>query len=401
MSAALEHPHAMAATAEATATKTIAFDTWCLGAQARNHGVHVYSSNLLKSFRELAPKYGVEVVPYTSRNANNDANLLQAAPGFRPRETSLLAWSRLWRFGGACALARRQKVDLVFSPHCTSLYFKKFTPAVVTIHDLIPLHMPWSSRRITQTLRFCLWSAARFSRAIITVSQHSKAELLDAYSIPESKVSVIYNGCDGNLFNSLPPDPKRLQALLGRLAIVRPYILHHGAIKPNKNLGRLIQAYRLLIERNRNLDVGLVLAGPLGWDYDDVLRAANQGTSKVILTGSLTNEDLALLIKGAVLAVFPSLYEGFCIPMIEAMACGVPTIAANSSCLPEISGGTLRYFDPKSVEEMSNCLEETLEDEQLKRELSEKGQVRVTQFNWRRCAQQTLEVLKQQLANSN
>lgn len=398
MSAAVERPEVMAATVCPTSAKTIAVDTWCLGSYARNHGVHVYSTQLLKHFKELAPKQGVEVVPYSSRQADNDANLLLESPGFRPRETALLGFNRLWRFGGACMLAKLQKADLIFSPHCTSLYFQRIAPAVVTIHDVIPLRLPWASKRITETVRFCLWSAARFSRAIITVSQHSKAELLEAYRIPESKVFVVYNGCDSSVFNSFPPAPEQLQGLLGRLGIARPYILHHGAIKPNKNLKSLIMSYDLLAQRHRSFEFDLVLAGPLGWEYQDVLTAANQGRGRVILTGALSQEDLALLIKGAQLAVFPSLYEGFCLPMVEAMACGVPTISADRSCLPEISGGVLKYFNPESVEEMSNCIDQVLQSDGLRRELSEKGLARARQFDWKRCAEETFAVLTQQLA---
>lgn len=397
MSAAVEGPEVIAASARATTAKTIVVDTWCLGAYARNHGVHVYSSKLLEHFRELAPRHGIEVVPFTSRLADNDANLLQESPGFRPRETALLRFNRLWRFGGACTLAKLQKADLAFSPHCTSLYFQKITPAVVTMHDVIPLRMPWASKRITQTVRFCLWSAAKFSRAIITVSQHSKVELLEAYRIPESKVFVVYNGCDSRVFNNLAADPDQLRHLLERLGIARPYILHHGAIKPNKNLKSLIMSYDLLAQRHRSFEFDLVLAGPLGWEYQDVLTAANQGSGRVILTGALSQEDLVLLIKGAQLAVFPSLYEGFCLPMVEAMACGVSTISADNTCLPEISGGVLKYFNPESVEEMSNCIDQVLQSDDLRRELSEKGLARARQFDWKRCAEETLEVLTKQL----
>lgn len=397
MSAAVERPEVTTTIARTTTVKTIAVDTWCLGAYARNHGVHVYSSKLLEHFRELAPKHGVEIVPYACRRADNDANLFLESPGFRPKETALLRFNRLWRFGGACALARLQKVDLTFSPHCTSLYFQRIAPAVVTIHDVIPLRLPWASKRITETVRFCLWSAAKFSRAIITVSQHSKAELLEAYGIPESKVFVVYNGCDSSVFNDLAPDPDQLRRLLEKLGIARPYILHHGAIKPNKNLKRLIESYRLLAERRRDLGFDLVLAGPPGWEFQDVLRAARQGPGNVILSGALSQEDLVLLIKGAQLAVFPSLYEGFCLPMVEAMACGVATISADRNCLPEISGGVLKYFDPESVEEMSNCIDQALQSDDLRRELSEKGLARARRFDWKQCAEETLGVLKEHL----
>lgn len=377
----------------------IAFDTWSLGERARNHGIYVYARQLLANFRELGAQHGVEIVPYVSSQVDNDANGFAAAEGFVPRETRLLKFDRLWRFGGACALASLQNVNLVFSPHCTSFYFGNLAPAVVTIHDLIPLRVPWNSRRITATLRFCLWSAARFSRAIITDSLWSKQDLTHTYGLAESKVAVVNLAYNKEKFNTASPDPELLEALKSKLGIQKPYILHHGVIKPSKNLARLIQAYERMAERNRNLEFQLVLAGPAGWDYDDVLQAANRSGGRVVLTGALNDDDLAMLVKGASLEVIPSLYEGFCIPMVEAMACGLPTIAASSSCLPEISGGVLKYFNPESVEEMSACMEEVLERGDLRKEMAEKGPVRAQQFDWRRCAEETMGVLKQQLTD--
>src|SRR5262249_50722189 len=153
----------------------------------------------------------------------------------------------------------------------------------------------------------------------------------------------------------------------------------HGVIKSYKNLKRLIQAYRSMLERNRNLDLDLVLAGPVGWDYQDVMagvvgcvRFRARGT----FTGFLSDAEVAMGIKGASLAVITSLYDGFCRPLVDSMASGIPTIASNGSCLPEISGGVLRYFDPESVEEMSACMEEVLEKPEIGRELVEKGLLR-------------------------
>lgn len=376
----------------------IAFDTWSLGGHARNHGIHVYARQLLTHFRDLGSQYGIEIMPYVSPSIDNEANSFTAAEGFTPRSTGLLKFDRLWRFGGACALASLQNVDLVFSPHCTSLYLGNFAPAVVTIHDLTPLRMPWSSRRITTTLRFCLWSAAHFSRAIITDSMWSRQDLIHTYGLPESKVVVVNLAYNKEKFNTSPAEPQLLADLKVKLGITKPYVLHHGVIKPSKNLARLIKAHDELTGRNRNLDLQLVLAGPLGWDYEDVLAAAKLSNGNVVLAGALSDDDLAVLVKGASLEVIPSLYEGFCIPLVEAMACGVPTIAANSSCLPEISGGVLRYFNPESVEEISVCMEQALENEDLRKELSEKGQLRAQDFSWRRCAEETLAILKKQLA---
>jgi glycosyltransferase involved in cell wall biosynthesis len=269
-------------------------------------------------------------------------------------------------------------------------------PAVVTIHDLIPVVMPWKSTRITQTLKFLYWWAAKFSRGVITDSMHSKNDLVQLYGVPESKVDVVYLGCDTQIFNDTPADQDLQRSLFQRLGVTRPYIVHHGVIKPYKNLRRLIQAYRLLLERNSNLELDLVLAGPLGWEYDDVLAEARSfegSRARVVLTQALSDTDLAMLLKGANLAVIPSLYEGFCLPMLESMACGIPTIAADRSCLPEVSGGVLRYFNPESVDDMAVHMEQALESTALRRELVEKGRARALEFGWRRCAEETLAIL--------
>jgi glycosyltransferase involved in cell wall biosynthesis len=380
------------------ATPTIAFDSYILGAHARNHGIYVYAKKLLEYFREMAPRYSMEIVAYVSPGSDNGANQFTAAPGFRPQPTRLLENSRAWRWGGASLLTSASGADLAFSPAGTTLYWGRWAPSVVTIHDLIPVMVSTGPRRANRLLRFFYWSGARLSQHVITDSHNSKADLVRLYNVPESKVSVVYLGCDHETFNSMRPDPELHGALRKSLGITRPYIVHHGVIKGYKNLERLIQAYRVVLERNRNLDFDLVLAGPLGWDYDDILAEATScegSRAKVVFTHALSESDLAMLVKGATLAVIPSLYEGFCLPMVESMACGTPTIAANSSCLPEVSGGVLRYFDPLSVEAMAAALEDALENPTLRQELSEKGRLRAAEFDWRRCAEQTLQILAQ------
>jgi glycosyltransferase involved in cell wall biosynthesis len=374
---------------------TIAVDTWIMGEHARNQGVHVYGTQLMRHFRELAPQYSVEFKPFVSSDRFRTTDALNAAPGFQPQPTSLLAHSRLWRFGGAWALASLRGADLVFNPHCTSFYGALPVPSVTTIHDLIPLVEPWPSR-IAGTLRFLLWSAAKSSRAIVTVSEHSKADLIRIYGLPDSRVHVVYNGCDHGVFNRTAASRESLDAARKNLGLDCPYVLHYGAIKPNKNLARLVRAYRRVLSRNADWNFDLVLAGARDSGYQevaDVISQNNGDRGRVLLTGPLCQQDLVTVIKGAALAVFPSLYEGFCLPMIESMACGTPTIAANSSCLPEISGGVLRYFDPTSEDEMSACIEAGFRSEGLRRELSQRGSERALEFDWRRTAEQTLEIL--------
>jgi glycosyltransferase involved in cell wall biosynthesis len=183
--------------------------------------------------------------------------------------------------------------------------------------------------------------------------------------------------------------------LRDRFGIRGPYIFHHGVVQPRKNLERLVNACRLLWDRHSGLDFQLVLAGPLGWQYEAILRAAKEvhQPERVIFTGALPEPDLASLLKGAVLCVIPSLYEGFCLPLVEAMACGVPTIAANTSCLPEVSGQKLLYFDPLSIEDMAHNIQHIFGDPEAQRKLAEVGLRRSSEFSWGRCARETLGVL--------
>jgi alpha-1,3-rhamnosyl/mannosyltransferase len=134
----------------------------------------------------------------------------------------------------------------------------------------------------------------------------------------------------------------------------------------------------------------------MGLGHEQILkvREASANRDRIILTGALSDAELATLIKNAFLCVIPSIYEGFCLPMVEAMACGVPTVASNSSCMPEVSGGVLEYFDPHSVEEMSEVVRRALEDSMLRNRLRQQSLARASEFSWDRCARETLRVFQ-------
>jgi alpha-1,3-rhamnosyl/mannosyltransferase len=373
----------------------VAIDSWVLSSRFRYQGTYVYAQSLIAEFKKIAQKNPeVSFCLFTSPKNSNDAGLVKRGQGFELADAPLLSKDRLWRMGGASLAARRAGADLIFAPTLSGLPVGS-TPLVCTIHDVTPVVMPSHSRKVTLLQRSLLWSTAKMARHIITDSECSKRDLINIYGLPDSKVSVAYLGYDKCLFNDVAPDPERQRTLLSRLQLNKPYILHHGMIQPRKNLRRLIEAYRLVLSKNSNLEFDLVLAGPLGWEYEDIQAAARaSGKGRVIFADALNGDDLALLIKSASLAVIPSLYEGFCLPMVEAMACGIPVIASSSSCLPEISGNVLKYFDPESVEEMAAHMEEVLENRELRNTLAGKGKQRAATFDWQRCGQETLTILK-------
>jgi glycosyltransferase involved in cell wall biosynthesis len=382
----------------------IAFDSSALDARYRHHGIQVYARNLLDALRRAAPQYGMEIRPFVSSSQPCDDGTFAAAPGFRPRPTRLMKFDRLWRYGGATAAAFRDGADILFNPNGASLPVSFLLPIVTTIHDLTPMVVPCFPRRIALLLRFLLTRSARASTAIITVSEHSRNDIVRLCGVAAAKVHVVYEGYDRTLFHDARPDAAAHGALLARLGINRPYVLHHGAVQPRKNLERLIAAYRMILGRSSSADFDLVLAGPLAWQFEDIVAAARKNAEsrgKVVLTGALSDHDMALLLRGAEMEVIPSLYEGFCLPMVEAMACGIPTIAANCSSLPEVSGGVLRYFDPKSVEEMAGSMQQVLESPTLRSELAQRGRERAQQFSWQLCAEETLAVLQKVARTSN
>jgi glycosyltransferase involved in cell wall biosynthesis len=373
----------------------IAVDSWTLASRFRCQGTYVYTQNLLHEFKKIARQdSGVHFSLFASDRNGNDAIKISAKDNFALHSSRLLDHDRLWRLGGAGYSASQSRADVMFIPTAATLPLGP-VPAVCTIHDVTPITMPSHSSKVSALQRFLIKGCARFSRTIITSSECSKKDIVALLRVPEEKVVVIHDGCDQAFFNADPPDSAALAALRARLGITKPYLIHHGTIQPRKNLKRLIEAFHRLLANDVSLEFDLLLAGQQGWASDETVAAAKSvGRGKVILTGMLADSDLALLIKGATLAVVPSLYEGFSLPMVEAMACGVPTVASCTSCLPEISDNVLTYFDPLSVSDMASCMLAVLRSNEMKQRLRQKGIERARQFTWERCACQTLDVLR-------
>lgn len=382
----------------------IAIDSWTLASRFRCQGTYVYLQNLVREFKKVACNgTGVEFSLFASSRNGSDAARLGASQSFRLQDARLLDHDRLWRMGGAGLSAMRSHADVLFIPSAVTLPMGN-TPTVCTIHDVTPLTMPTHSGHVTALQRIAFRTCARLSEAVITVSECSKRDVVKLLGVPEEKATVVYDACDHDIFNADPVDAKALEALKNRLGIQRPYLIHHGTIQPRKNLKRLIEAFRLMLEQEKDLECDLVLVGQTGWSGEEIMAAAQSADShrgKVVLAGTLTDADLALLLKGASLAVIPSLYEGFSLPMVEAMACGTPTIASETSCLPEVSGNALAYFDPLSVKDMAACIRGVLLNSELQNNIREKGLVRAREFSWERCARETLQVLMRVGRNGN
>ncbi len=372
----------------------IALDSWALSSRFRHQGIYVYTMQLYAEFQRLSATRGAEFVLFADTESKNDAAQFTASSHFRLHRTALLGKSNFWRGIGAGLSARSVGADLLFAP-TASILTSAGVPLVCTIHDVTPVVMPSHSRKVTVLQTLFLKAAATLARGIITDSENSKQDLMRLYRLPESRIAVVYCGYKSSVYNDAPVDSEMLKDLRTRFGLDRAYILHHGTVQPRKNLERLIQAYRALIRSQSSVDLDLVLAGGLGWRYEEIVATARaEGVGRVVLTGALPDEELATLVKGAELVVIPSLYEGFCLPMIESMACAVPTIAATTSCLQEVSGGVLRYFDPCSIEEMKMRMQEVIECAELRKQLAVAGKAQSAKYSWERCGREALNAIE-------
>jgi glycosyltransferase involved in cell wall biosynthesis len=266
-------------------------------------------------------------------------------------------------------------------------------PTVVTIHDLSLLLLSGVHRdALVGRSRWRLpWMAKRASK-IITPSNSIKKELCEAFDIHPDKVAVTPEA-------PRPVFKKREDAgLLRRLGIEGDFILFVGTIEPRKNLRRLVEAFDQML-RHTSLSPKLVIAGGQGWMMDDFVSFIREKgvADRVCLTGYLQDEELCGLYSACTAFIYPSLYEGFGLPPLEAMACGAPVITSRTPALMETVGNAARLVDPKDVDEIARAMTEFLSDKKVREHYAELGNVHIKKFSWKQTALQTLEVYREVL----
>jgi len=373
----------------------VAVDTLFMAERFRRTGTGVYLRHLFSEWLKLAKNEfpALELHGFTSSKESWARNGLKDA-FFRVHETRALDNQGLWLFGGMARQAAKVGADLVFLPTAQHSWPGRAAPVVATVLDAIPKRLPKSMSQSSVRVEAMTWINTKLAHRIITISSWSKQDLIEIYGVNPDKIHVTYLGFDSDLFNSAAADEKSSQGCLFRVGVRQPYILHHGMVQLRKNVHRLIQAWELIHESWSDFDAQLVLAGPMGHGHEEILKIRNAAphADRIVLTGELPDPELAILIKNASLCVIPSLYEGFCLPMLEAMACGVPTVVSNSSCLPEVSGNVLEYFDPYSVDDMAATMRRVLGDSCLQNRLRSNGMARAGEFSWERCARETMQI---------
>lgn len=286
------------------------------------------------------------------------------------------------------------KLDVL---HCPDFIppFHRSCPAVITVHDLAFLRFPSLMTAESRSYYGQIERAVQSAEHIIAVSESTKSDLVALAGADARKITVVYEAA-GPGFQ--PADAAHIAAVRQRYGLQSDYILFVSTIEPRKNIPFLFEAYAQM--RSTWSGPGepprLVLAGRKGWLYDNIFVILEQlGLSEsVVFTGGVPSEDLPALYSGALCFVLPSLYEGFGLPVLEAMSCGAPVITTNVSSLPEVAGDAALLVDPQDMLGLAMAMQRLCQDEALRREMSARGQAQAARFSWERAARETIEIYK-------
>ena len=293
-------------------------------------------------------------------------------------------------------LARRRRLDVVHDPTGALPLLLTGAARVVTIHDAIPYVYPQTSTRL-DWLIYHVWLPLALRRvdAVITDSEQSRKDIITYLPVSPERVVPVSLAADRRF---RPMETSEVEPILRTYDVQSPYILYVGALESRKNLPRLLEAYALL--RQWSPQWRLVIVGARKWKFSPIFDAVQRLglETHVTFTGYVEDEHLPALYAGADLFAFPSLYEGFGLPVLEAMACGTPVVTSNASSLPEVAGDAAILVDPHDVEQIVNAMRLVLTQPALAAALRAKGLARAAQFSWERTARETIAVYERVLA---
>jgi glycosyltransferase involved in cell wall biosynthesis len=352
-------------------------------------GIGRYTYNLIKGLVRAAPK-GDFVIFHNPQllNTRYDLDELDRHPNVQLVAANVPTFSLKEQYR-LSSLAKRFRLSPLHSPYYVKPY-RLPCPSVVTIHDLIPLTCPqslpspWTAWVFRVTARLAVRSAAR----VIAVSESTKRDLNRLFGTPLQKIAVTHEATDDRF---RPLQARQMEAFRRKHGLPPTYILYVGINKPHKNLVHLLQVFSALETKAK-----LVLAGKEDPRYPQARQAAERLglNERVLFLGEVADADLPPLYNGATLFVFASLYEGFGLPVLEALACGTPVICSNTSSLPEIVGDAAITLDPLDREAWLGAVKLVLESEALREGMRERGLRRARMFSWEETARKTWEVYR-------
>ncbi len=364
----------------------IGIDAHAIG--ARQGGNETYIKNLIPALAEIDQKN--QYTLYFS--------VAQAAHAWRERFANFTVRllpppTPLVRVPLSLALElRRYPVDVLHVQYTAPPFCR--APVVTMIHDLAFEHLPETfTRRGKTQLRLTVRHTARRAAHILTVSEYSRQDIIQTYKLAPEKISVTHNGFEAQ-FSPMPQTTDEAAVIKNKFGITQDFLLAVGSLQPRKNLVRLLRAYVKLREQHKDFQQQLVLVGRQLWLYQEILREIRQQNfaQDVIVTGYVDNEDLPALYRSATTLVYPSLFEGFGLPPLEAMACGTPVITSNNSSLPEVVGDAALLVDAHDEQAIANAIFRLVNDKNLQAKLRVAGFAQAQRFTWRQAAEKTLAI---------
>jgi glycosyltransferase involved in cell wall biosynthesis len=277
------------------------------------------------------------------------------------------------------------KVDVFYSPDFL-LPPTRARSRIVTVHDLSYVRMPecFPAPLLNYLNRSVPLSVAR-ADLVLADAASTQRDLAELYAVPLDKIKVLYSGVDARFSPNVSMESA---ARVRAMTRGQPYLLSVSTIQPRKNYTRLVEAFGRIVNGQQAADLILVIAGGRGWMFDEVFQAVERlGLhDRVLLPDFVADDDLPALYSGARIFVYPSLYEGFGLPVAEAMACGTPVVSSNASSLPEVAGDAALYFDPRDVDAMTGAILQALTDNALCVDLRSRGLAQAKKFSWEKAA---------------
>ena len=357
--------------------------------QDREDGNQTYILNLFRAIREIDTEN-----QYTFYY-NKPSNKKVEADNFEHKvhQAPFMWTQRVFPF-----LLRRDKPDVLFMPIQMLPFLKaKKQKSVVTIHDLAFLLYPETFPAKDAFLhKLYVREAITKADHLIAITEATKQDIIKFYNINPNKITVVYHGVDRQRFRLMQKGEEHLvEEVKGKYNITKPYLLYIGNVQPRKNIQGLIKAYQK-IRKTTDHNYQLVIAGAKAWLVEEVMKEIGDSYREdIIFTGRFEDAELTPLLWGADLFVLPSFYEGFGLPILEAMACGVPTIVSNTPSLVEVGGEACLSFNPHSIDDMAKVLDNVISDVNLREKMRQLGLQRVSNFSWINCAKDTVAVIKE------
>lgn len=348
-------------------------------------GIHVYTRELIQAMARLGHPHEIFIVrPEHKGDIENVTEIvvpILPVPGHQ----SLRLFVQIPR------LMRRMKMDVVIEPgHFGPFNLPKSIKRITVIHDITPILFPHMHTFQGQFLqRIFLPGILKRADHILVNSFYTQSDLTKAFPFCKAKSTVTLLGKDA-IFQ-----PDLNQDILAKYGIQQPYILFTGTIEPRKNLSTLLKAFELFKAQSQ-LPHKLVWVGKWGWKSEDIQQQIENSPYQgdIIQTGYIAKEDLPGLYSQAEIFVYPSLYEGFGLPVLEAMACGAPVITSNTSSLPEAGGPAALYFDPQDPKALAACIHSLAKNPALRAEKRKASLLQASNFDWRKTARQSLDVIE-------